>query len=360
MKRALITGVTGQDGSYLAELLLKKGYEVHGLQRRSSSPNTKRVDHLCDDKDTPFFLHFGDVTDATSLLRIIKAVQPDEIYNLAAQSHVGVSFETPEYTAQSDALGPLRILEALRILDMTDRVKFYQASTSELFGNAGHVPQKETTPFAPRSPYAAAKLYAYWITKNYRDAYGLFACNGILFNHESPRRGHNFVTRKITRAVAAIHNRVQDVLLLGNLEAKRDWGYAPDYVEAMWRMMQHDTPLDLVIATGATHSVREFVTCAFAHTGVSLVWQGSGINECGINAATGATVVKVDPQFFRPTEVDILCGDATQARELLGWQPTTTFDELVKLMVHADMKDMHKKMHTHTAVYDTAVTLKTL
>lgn len=341
MKRALITGITGQDGAYLAELLLKKGYEVHGIKRRSSSFNTARIDHLYKDQheanECKFFLHYGDVTDTSNIIRIIQEVVPDEIYNLAAQSHVAVSFETPEYTAQSDALGTLRILEAIRILGLT-QTKFYQASTSELFGKVHEVPQKETTPFYPRSPYAAAKLYAYWITINYREAYGMFACNGILFNHESPHRGETFVTRKITRAVARIKYGLQDALYLGNLDAQRDWGYAKDYVHAMWLMMQHEAAEDLVIATGEMHSVREFVELAFAHVGITIAWHGQDITEKGYNAKTGKPLVHINPRYFRPTEVQQLCGDARKARQLLGWQPTVNFNELVQLMVDADLK----------------------
>lgn len=348
MKKALITGVTGQDGAYLSELLLEKGYEVHGLKRRSSSFNTARVDHLFQDLNSQgekrFFLHHGDVVDSTNIIRLIQEIQPDEIYNLAAQSHVAVSFETPEYTAQADALGALRILEAIRILGLEKKTRFYQASTSELYGNATEVPQKETTPFQPRSPYAAAKLYAYWITVNYRQAYNIFAVNGILFNHESPIRGETFVTRKITRAVARIHYGLQDVLHLGNLDARRDWGYAKDYVQAMWLMLQQEEPTDLVIATGKSYTVREFVTKAFQCIGVTIAWQGSGVNECGYDAATGKLLVSVSPRYFRPTEVDALIGDATKARDLLGWQPTMDLDGLVKLMVHADLQEVKRQL----------------
>lgn len=341
MKKALITGITGQDGAYLAEFLLAKDYEVHGVKRRSSLFNTDRIDHLYRDvheKNVQFLLHYGDLTDASNIIRIIQDVQPDEIYNLAAQSHVKVSFETPEYTANSDALGTLRILEAIRILGLTEKTRFYQASTSELFGEVQEIPQRETTPFYPRSPYAAAKLYAYWITVNYREAYNIFACNGILFNHESPLRGETFVTRKITRAVARIKLGLQDTLFLGNLNAKRDWGYAGDYVEAMWLMLQHNQPKDFVIATGETHSVREFVTLAFQQIGVTLQWQGEGVQEEGINAVTGEVLVKIDPRYFRPTEVDLLLGDATKARTLLGWQPKVAFSELVQKMVLEDLE----------------------
>lgn len=341
-KKALITGVTGQDGAYLADFLLAKGYAVHGLKRRSSSFNTGRVDHLFKDMhshcEKRFILHHGDMIDATNLIRIIQEIQPDEIYNLAAQSHVAVSFETPEYTAQADALGTLRLLEALRILGLADKTRFYQASTSELFGKVQEVPQKETTPFYPRSPYAAAKLYAYWITVNYREAYNMFAVNGILFNHESPIRGETFVTRKITRAVARIHFGLQDALYLGNLDAKRDWGYAKDYVEAMWLMLQQPEPVDLVIATGKAHSVREFVQRAFKEIDIDIVWQGKGIEERGLNAKTGKPLVFISPRYFRPTEVEELIGDASKARELLGWQPKMEFEGLVKLMVMHDME----------------------
>lgn len=340
MKRALITGITGQDGSYLAEFLLHKGYQVHGIKRRSSLFNTTRIDHLFQDvheqHDRRFVLHYGDVTDATNLIRVIQEVQPDEIYHLAAQSHVAVSFETPEYTAQADALGTLRILEAIRILGLTHKVRFYQASTSELFGNATVCPQDELTPFAPRSPYAAAKLYAYWITTTYRQAYGMFACNGILFNHESPLRGETFVTRKITRAAVRIKYGLQETLFLGNVEAKRDWGYAKEYVEAMWAMLQTDTPHDLVIATGTMHSVRDFVNYAFDCVGISLEWIGSGKQEYAVDVHTGKKIVAIDERYFRPTEVHELCGNASKARELLGWQPRVTLPELVTIMIRSD------------------------
>jgi GDPmannose 4,6-dehydratase len=339
-KVALITGVTGQDGAYLAELLLKKGYVVHGIKRRSSSFNTERVDHLYADPHLPnvrFFLHYGDMTDATNLLRIVQETRPTEIYNLAAQSHVQVSFETPEYTANADGLGTLRMLEAIRILGMTDKVRFYQASTSELYGDVQEIPQSETTPFRPRSPYAAAKLYAYWIVVNYRQAYGMHASNGILFNHESPIRGETFVTRKITRAVAAIHHGLQERLYLGNLDAKRDWGHARDYVEGMWAILQRDKPDDYVLATGETRSVREFVERAFAHVGRSIVWNGTGPGETGVDKASGKVVVEVDPRYFRPTEVDLLLGDPSKARAELGWRHQTSFDDLVKEMVEADL-----------------------
>jgi GDPmannose 4,6-dehydratase len=340
-KTALITGVTGQDGAYLAEFLLEKGYIVHGIKRRASSFNTERVDHLYADPHLPnvrFFMHYGDMTDSTNLIRIIQETKPDEIYNLAAQSHVQVSFETPEYTANADAIGTLRLLEALRILGMSKNVRFYQASTSELYGLVRETPQCETTPFYPRSPYAAAKLYAYWITVNYREAYGMHASNGILFNHESPIRGETFVTRKITRAVAAIHHRMQDRLYLGNLDAKRDWGHARDYVEGMWLMMQQDTPDDYVLATGETHSVREFVECAFAEVGQKISWSGKDLDEKGIDEKTGKTLVAVDPRYFRPTEVDLLIGDPSKARKKLGWRHRLTFTQLVKEMIATDLE----------------------
>lgn len=339
VKTALITGVTGQDGAYLAELLLGKGYVVHGIKRRSSSFNTARVDHLYVDpheSGTKFFMHYGDLTDATNLIRIVQETQPDEIYNLAAQSHVQVSFETPEYTANSDALGTLRLLEAIRILGIQDKVRFYQASTSELYGKVQEVPQRETTPFYPRSPYAAAKLYAYWITVNYREAYGMHASNGILFNHEGPTRGETFVTRKITRAVAAIEAGLQKQLFLGNLDAKRDWGHARDYVEGMWRIVQQPHGDDYVLATGEMHSVREFVALAFAEIGRKIAWSGEGVDEVGRDAATGEALILVDPRYFRPTEVDELLGDPTKAREKLGWRHTTTFRDLVAEMVAGD------------------------
>ncbi len=339
-KTALITGITGQDGAYLAELLLAKGYVVHGVKRRSSSFNTGRIDHLYQDphqRDVRLHLHYGDLTDATNLIRLVQETQPDEIYNLAAQSHVQVSFETPEYTANADGIGTLRLLEAIRILKLDDRVRFYQASTSELYGRVQETPQRETTPFYPRSPYAAAKLYAYWITVNYREAYGLHASNGILFNHESPLRGETFVTRKITRAVAAIELGLQDRLYLGNLDAKRDWGHARDYVEGMWRMLQQPEPDDYVLATGETRSVREFVEAAFAETGRRILWEGAGVDETGRDAATGKVLVEIDPRYFRPTEVDLLLGDASKARDKLGWVPTTSFAQMVTDMVRADM-----------------------
>jgi GDPmannose 4,6-dehydratase len=344
-KVALITGVTGQDGAYLTELLLAKGYIVHGVKRRASLINTQRVDHLYVDPhntDVRFFMHYGDMTDATNLIRIVQETQPTEIYNLAAQSHVQVSFETPEYTANSDAVGTLRLLEAIRILGMTDRVKFYQASTSELYGKVQETPQSETTPFYPRSPYAAAKLYAYWITVNYREAYGMHASNGILFNHESPLRGETFVTRKITRAVAAIAAGKQDKLFLGNIDAKRDWGHAKDYVAGMWAMLQQETPDDYVLATGETHPVREFVDLAFAEVGRKIVWKGHGVEEKGIDAKTGAVLVEIDPRYFRPTEVELLLGNPAKAKRVLGWQATTPFLTLVKDMVAADVAEFKR------------------
>lgn len=337
-KVALISGVTGQDGALLAELLLGKGYFVHGIKRRSSSFNTGRIDHLYADpheSGVRFFLHYGEMTDATNLVRIIQECQPQEIYNLAAQSHVQVSRETPEYTADVNALGTLRMLETIRILGLADRVRFYQASTSELFGKAPP-PQNETTPFQPRSPYAIAKLYAYWITRNYRDAYGMHASNGILFNHEGPTRGETFVTRKISRAVAAIEAGLQEKLFLGNLDALRDWGHARDYVQGMWCMLQQEQPDDYVLATGEAHAVREFVELAFGHIGVEIVWQGQGVDEKGVDRATGAIRIEIDPRYFRPTEVNYLMGDAGKAREILGWQPTVGFTELVREMVDAD------------------------
>lgn len=348
-KKALIAGITGQDGAYLAELLLSKGYEVHGIKRRSSSFNTERIDHLFSDKhedrSSRFFLHYGDLTDSMNLIRIIQQVCPDEIYNLAAQSHVKVSFESPEYTANTDALGPLRMLEAIRILDLVEKVRFYQASTSELYGAAAPL-QNEQTPFSPRSPYAVAKLYAYWITVNYRQAYNMFACNGILFNHESPIRGETFVTRKITRAVARIKLGMQEALYLGNLDVYRDWGYAKDYVEAMWLILQQDRPDDYVIATGQKHSVREFVELAFKEVAIDIVWQGAGIHEQGIDAATGKALVFVDPVYFRPTDIELLQGDASKAQRELGWQPKMTFHELVKFMVMSDFQKAEQEKAT--------------
>jgi len=335
-KKALITGITGQDGAYLAEFLIEKGYEVHGIKRRSSLFNTDRIDHLYQDpheSGARMFLHHGDMTDSTSLMHIIQKVQPDEIYNLAAQSHVAVSFEEPEYTANSDALGALRMLEAIRILGLTDKTRFYQASTSELYGKVQEFPQTEKTPFYPRSPYAVAKLYAYWITVNYREAYGIYACNGILFNHESPIRGETFVTRKITRALARIKLGLQECLYLGNLDAKRDWGHARDYVEMQWLMLQQDEPEDFVIATGKQYSVREFVDAAAHELGISIDWQGEGVDEKGIDKESGNTIVQVDPRYFRPTEVETLLGDPSKAKEKLGWTPQTDFKELVKEMI---------------------------
>lgn len=342
-KTALISGVTGQDGAYLARLLLKKGYIVHGIKRRSSSFNTSRIDDIYTDpheSEPRFFLHYGDLTDSTNILRIVQKVQPDEIYNLGAQSHVQVSFETPEYTANSDAIGVLRFLEAIRILDLTDRTRFYQASTSELYGAVRETPQTETTPFYPRSPYAAAKLYGYWITVNYREAYGIHASNGILFNHESPLRGETFVTRKISRAVAAIFYGLQDTLYLGNLDAQRDWGHAKDYVDGMWRILQQDTPDDYVLGTGETHSVREFVELAFKHVGIDITWERKGIDEVGKNAVTGNILVKIDPRYFRPTEVDLLLSNPQKAKEKLNWTHTVSFSGLVEDMVTSDLKLM--------------------
>jgi GDPmannose 4,6-dehydratase len=356
MKTALITGVTGQDGAYLAELLLDKGYNVHGIKRRTSLFNTDRIDHLYQDpheKNVRFTLHYGDLTDSTNLIRIIQEVQPDEIYNLAAMSHVQVSFETPEYTGNADGLGTLRILEAVRLLGLTEKTKIYQASTSELYGKVQEVPQTEKTPFYPRSPYAVAKMYAYWITVNYREAYGMFACNGILFNHESPLRGETFVTRKITRAAARIALGMQEKMFLGNLDAKRDWGHAKDYVEGMWRILQHHSPDDYVLATGKTTSVRDFVRMTFAELGVSLIFKGKGVEEKGYVASTdgryelpvGKEVVSIDPRYFRPTEVDLLIGDATKAYETLGWKPQHSLQDLVKDMISSDVKLMMQEKH---------------
>lgn len=340
-KTALITGITGQDGAYLAELLLEKGYTVHGIKRRSSLFNTDRIDHLYHDyheKGVKLFLHYGDLTDSTNLIRIVQEVQPDEIYNLAAQSHVKVSFETPEYTANADAIGTLRLLEAIRILGLEKKTRFYQASTSELYGLVQEIPQKETTPFYPRSPYGVAKLYAFWITKNYREAYNMFACNGILFNHESPIRGETFVTRKITRAAASIHLGLQEKLFLGNLDAERDWGHAKDYVEGMWRMLQTDQPDDFVLATGKKIAVRTFVEWAFEEVGIQLEWKGKGADEKGYNKATGKVIVEIDEKYFRPAEVDLLVGDASKAKKVLGWEPKYSVKELVKEMVASDVK----------------------
>jgi len=340
-KTALITGITGQDGAYLAELLLRKGYEVHGIKRRASSFNTDRIDHLYEDphqQGVHMRLHYGDLTDATNLIRIVQQVQPDEIYNLAAQSHVAVSFETPEYTANSDAMGTLRLLEAIRILGLEKKTRFYQASTSEMFGKVQEIPQRETTPFYPRSPYGAAKVYAYWITVNYREAYGMYACNGILFNHESPIRGETFVTRKITRGLARISQGLEQCLYLGNLDSLRDWGHARDYVEAQWLMLQQEAPEDFVIATGEQHSVREFVELVGARLGMRIVWQGKGVDETGVDANSGKTIVKVDARYFRPTEVETLLGDPSKARSKLGWVPATSFAQLVAEMVDADLE----------------------
>ena len=344
-KRALITGITGQDGAYLAEFLLDKGYEVHGIKRRASSFNTDRIDHLYQDPHEDkrnFILHYGDMTDSTNLIRILQEVQPDELYNLAAQSHVAVSFESPEYTANSDALGTLRLLEAIRILGLEKKTRFYQASTSELFGKVQEIPQTESTPFYPRSPYAAAKLYGYWITVNYREAYGLYACNGILFNHESPIRGETFVTRKITRALARIKLGLQERVYLGNLDAKRDWGHAKDYVEMQWLMLQQSEADDYVIATGVQYSVRQFVAAGAKELGIEIDWQGSGLDEKGYDRATGKCIVAVDPRYFRPTEVETLLGDPTKAREKLGWIPRISFDELVAEMVRADLEEAER------------------
>ena len=354
-KTALITGVTGQDGAYLAELLIEKGYEVHGIKRRASSYNTERVDHLYQDPhetDRNFILHYGDLTDATNLIRIIQEVRPDEIYNLGAQSHVAVSFEMPEYTANVDGLGTLRILEAIRLLDMTDSCRFYQASTSELYGMVQEVPQTEKTPFYPRSPYGAAKLYAYWITVNYREAYGMYACNGILFNHESPIRGETFVTRKVTRALARIKVGIEDRLYLGNLDARRDWGHAKDYVYMQWLMLQQEKAEDFVIATGIQHSIRDLVNVAAKSLDMNIEWQGEGIDEVGVDADTGKTIVSIDPKYFRPTEVDTLLGDPTNAREKLGWEPKVTFEELVEEMTAADLADAEKVKHITDGGYD--------
>ena len=345
MKKALISGITGQDGSYLTELLLEKGYEVHGIIRRSSSFNTKRIDHLYSDSkliNKKLFLHFGDLVDTSSLNRLLEKIEPDEIYNLAAQSHVKVSFEVPDYTAQVDALGTLRFLDAIRETGLR-KVKFYQASTSELFGKVQEVPQTEKTPFYPRSPYGVAKIYGYWIVVNYREAYDIFACNGILFNHESPRRGETFVTRKITRAVARIKNGIQDKLSMGNIDAKRDWGFAPEFCEGMWRMLQHDTAEDFVLATGETHTVREFIELSFKEIGMNIEWSGKNENEKGMDSKTGKVIVEIDKNYFRPTEVDLLIGDPSKAKEKLGWIPKVTFEELVKIMVKADCAMVQKK-----------------
>ena len=345
IKKALITGITGQDGAYLAELLLEKGYEVHGIKRRSSLFNTDRIDHLYQDphdKNPKFFLHHGDLTDSSSLIRIVQDVQPDEIYNLAAQSHVAVSFEEPEYTANSDALGALRILEAIRILGLEKKTKYYQASTSELFGEVQETPQNEKTPFHPRSPYAVAKLYAYWITINYREAYGIYACNGILFNHESPIRGETFVTRKITRALARIKLHLQDCLYLGNIDAKRDWGHAKDYVEMQWLMLQQDKPEDFTISTGEQHSVREFIEVSAREVDIKIKWKGQGVDEVGIDSETNNIIIRIDKRYFRPTEVETLLGDSTKAKNKLNWYPKISFQELVREMMSKDMEEAKK------------------
>ena len=355
MKKALITGVTGQDGAYLSEFLLKKGYEVHGIKRRSSSFNTDRIDHLYQDPHTKgknFILHYGDLTDTSNLVRILQEVQPDEIYNLGAQSHVQVSFEVPEYTADTDGMGTLRLLEAIRILGMEKKVRFYQASTSELFGKVQEVPQKETTPFYPRSPYAVAKLYAYWIVVNYRESYGMHASNVILFNHESPIRGETFVTRKVTRAAARIKNGLQDKLYMGNIDSKRDWGFAGDYVELMWLMLQQDKPDDYVMATGVTTTVRDFITMAFKEAGMSLKWEGEGVNEKGIDMATGKVLVEIDPRYFRPAEVELLIGDPSKAKAKLGWTPRVQLPELVRMMVANDIKLAEKELHLKKGGYE--------
>ncbi len=347
MKKALITGITGQDGSYLAEFLLEKGYEVHGIVRRSSSFNRGRIEHLHKnyyERNKDFYLHYGDMCDAISLISLIKKIKPDEIYNLAAQSHVQVSFETPEFTANTDAIGALRILEAVRLLGLTKTTKIYQASTSELFGKIQETPQTEKTPFYPMSPYGVAKLYAFWICKNYREAYNMFVCNGILFNHESPRRGENFVTKKVTQGLCKIKLGMQDKIHLGNINSKRDWGYAPDYIESMWMMLQQDKPDDFVIATGETHSVREFVEECCGALGIDIEWVGKGLNEKGIDKNTKKEIVVVDPKYFRPTDVDILTGDAAKAKNKLGWTPKTKFKELVKIMIDADMKKLKNEL----------------
>jgi GDPmannose 4,6-dehydratase len=362
-KTALITGVTGQDGAYLAELLLAKGYQVHGIKRRSSSFNTGRIDHIYQDpheSGAQLHLHYGDMTDSTNLIRIVQEVAPDEIYNLAAQSHVQVSFDTPEYTANADAIGTLRILEAIKILGLAEKTRFYQASTSELYGLVQEVPQRESTPFYPRSPYAAAKLYGYWITVNYREAYGMFASNGILFNHESPIRGETFVTRKITRAVAAIHLGIQDKLWLGNLDAQRDWGHARDYVEGMWRILQHHSPDDFVLATGQTQTVRLFVERAFAHVGIEIGWRGAGVEERGVCTKTGRTLIEVDPRYFRPTEVDLLIGDPAKAEAELGWKAKTSFDELVRDMISADLKTVEREAQHRRIDEETSLRRRTV
>jgi GDPmannose 4,6-dehydratase len=353
-RRALITGITGQDGSYLAELLLSKGYEVHGVKRRASSFNTARVDHLYQDpheRQVNFHLHYGDLTDSTNLIRILQEVQPDEVYNLGAQSHVAVSFDTPEYTANADAIGTLRILEAIRILKMEQKVRFYQAGTSEMFGKVQEIPQKETTPFYPRSPYGVAKVYGYWITVNYRESYGMFATNGILFNHESPRRGETFVSRKITRALSRIEVGLEDCLYLGNLDARRDWGHAKDYVEAQWLMLQQDEPEDFVIATGVQYSVRDCVQLAATRLGMRVEFRGEGLQEEGVDAATGRVIVRVDPRYFRPAEVETLLGDPAKAKAKLGWEPKITFDQLITEMVESDLLDAKREATLRSAGY---------
>lgn len=357
-KVALITGITGQDGSYLAELLLEKGYEVHGMKRRSSSFNTSRIDHLYQDahsENLKLKLHYGDLTDSTNLIRLIQEIQPDEIYNLAAQSHVKVSFDCPEYTANADGLGTLRLLEAIRILKLEKKTKLYQASTSELFGLVQETPQKETTPFYPRSPYACAKIYGYWITVNYREAYNIFACNGILFNHESPRRGETFVTRKITRAAVRIKLGIEEKMYLGNLDSKRDWGHAKDYVEGMWRVLQQDKAEDFVLATGVTTTIRDFCNMTFNELGIDVEWQGEGVKEKGIDKATGKVIVEVDPRYFRPTEVDLLLGDSSKSREKLGWKPKYDLPALVKEMVEEDLKEAKKEVFLKSGGYEVLV-----
>jgi GDPmannose 4,6-dehydratase len=356
MKTALITGITGQDGAYLSEFLLKKGYYIHGIKRRSSSFNTQRIDHLYQDPhvaDKHFILHYGDLTDTSNLIRIIQQIQPDEIYNLGAQSHVQVSFEVPEYTADDDGIGTLRLLESIRILGMEKKIRFYQASTSELYGKVQEIPQKETTPFYPRSPYACAKLYAYWITVNYRESYGMYACNGILFNHESPIRGETFVTRKVTRAAARIKLGLQDKLYIGNIDSKRDWGFAGDYVELMWLMLQQEKADDYVMATGRTTTVRDFITLAFKEAGIVLRWEGSGVDEKGIDSASGAVLVEIDPRYFRPAEVDLLIGDPTKAITKLGWKPKVQLPELIRMMVQQDIKLAKRELHLRNGGYTT-------
>lgn len=354
MKKAIISGITGQDGAYLTEFLLNKGYEVHGIKRRASSFNTERIDHLYQDphaENKRLILHYGDLTDTSNIVRILQEVQPDEIYNLGAQSHVQVSFEVPEYTADTDGLGVLRFLEAIRILGMEKKVRFYQASTSELFGKVQEVPQKETTPFYPRSPYACAKLYAYWIVVNYRESYGMYACNGILFNHESPIRGETFVTRKITRAVSRIKLGLQEKLYMGNIDSKRDWGFAGDYVELMWLMLQQNEPDDYVMATGVTTTVRDFITMAFAEVGIEVTWTGTGVNEQGIDKKTGMVLVQIDPRYFRPAEVELLIGDPSKAVSRLGWKPKVQLPELVKMMMKNDMKLAQKDSYLKDGGY---------